>query len=168
MSLAAACLVSATSATAVETTLKCPTSTVLPSQTVTIHVRIENSGCAPEDVRLSSLLTANGNQSVGSTAIAGPKVAASNLVVPAGNCSFPPVSGVYESDLQAAPAVPASFAGKVAGVVLLTDSSSGTDTDVCVVSVPEPTRGLQLCSGLVGLVVLAHVHRARSRSERRT
>jgi len=171
---AAAWVASATSAGAIETTLKCPTTLVYPSQTVPIHVRIENSDCISMNVRLSSMLTANGSQTLGSTAIAGPKVAALNLTVPAGTCTFPPVSGVYENDLQAAPAVPASFAGKVAGVVLVTEANDGTtidtDTDACVVSVPEPTRGMQLCAGLLGLLILAQVEmqRARSRSEKRT
>jgi hypothetical protein len=167
------CVLLASAASAllsVDTKLTCPEPNPPPRKVglpTPIHVRIENEECFAVNVRLSAVLTANGNQSVGSTAIAGPKVVSPNVVVPAGNCAvFPHAPGVYESDLQAPPVVPQSFSGKVAVFVLLTDWNGGAESDTCLL--PEPTRGAQLCAGLLGLLILARceAHRARQRAEK--
>jgi len=162
---------SAASALSVDTALTCPEPVPPPrvaGTTTPIHVRIENSECVPVDVRLSSMVTGNLNQSVGGTTIVGPKVAAANITVPAGNCAFPPVPGVYEDDLEAPPLIPLSFAGKIGVLVLITEWSNGSETETCVL--PEPTLHAQLCAGVLGLLILSCLGapRGRSRSEKRT
>jgi hypothetical protein len=159
---------SAARAIQVDTRLSCPAS-VNVGETVPIDVVIENEECAAVDVRLSTGFVANSSaQNLGSTAIHGPKVAASVELEP-GDCVFPTApSTLTLDDLPAQPPFPAALAGKVAVLVLVTEWSGGAETDTCLL-MPEPAATLQLAAGVLGLGLVRGVGQrgARPRSERR-
>jgi len=159
----AALVVSAAAASSakvdVHTTLACPPE-VLPRQLAELSVTLENRECSARSVRILSSIAANTGQTAGSSSVLGP-VFMWETVVPAANCQTFTPSVVQFSRLYAGPVVPDSFEGTLASYQIVSEWGAGakTETQRCLIPVPEPSTSTQIVSGALGLILLSRLRR---------
>jgi hypothetical protein len=156
----------------VRTRIQCPDS-AQPGTTASIDVELTNPVCTALGVRLISTYSGNDDETVSDAAVFGPVVTVpSSVVVPAatenspGGCSFGNVTpGILNVNVAAPPQIPNSLAETVAAYSIIAEWNAGatTQVDTCLIPLPEPSRFVQLVSGLAGLLALSHLRRERLR-----
>jgi hypothetical protein len=154
-------LPSASAKVDVHTRLGCPVETPR-GHPGPLNVRLENGECSAYTVRLLSSFSANTSQTASGVSVWGP-VHMFETVVPAGDCQTLTPTIVEFSPLLAYPPVPDSLFGAVTTFVVIAEWTGGarskTETQQCLIPVPEPSLPVQLVCGVVGLVGLAHLRR---------
>jgi hypothetical protein len=174
------------------TDLDCPRN-VGAGESPRLDLRLENTLCAGQTVRILSTVVGNGDETAGGVGILGPAVAARSVSVPgatdllSGVCSGNQcvgsflyctngldcvcrtiTPGVLDLEVVVPTPIPAAFDGTVVAQFVFTDTMDSTKTisDSCLINVPEPLGALQLGAALAALTFLRHrAQRARNPEE---